>query len=149
MELEDGTTTFERFRKRTGKNIIIWREFKFTIMNFSFNRKACGNEVEVHDRILNNFPLPLESLLGALGIPSLFKRNPDIVWKIGDETNSSPGLVIEAKPWWSFDCSDDIVEQYHEDITKKPNDPKVVKARQQLYGYMSYNYMRYGILIPG
>lgn len=124
-------------------------------VEFAFNKKACGNEDEIHDRILNNFALPLESLLRALGIVSLFKRpagdtqvlfNPDIVWKIGAELNSNLGLVIEVKPWWSFDCIDDIVEQYHEDIGKEAKDTKVVKALQQLYGYMSYNYMRYGIL---
>jgi hypothetical protein len=124
-------------------------------VEFTFNRKACGNEDEIHDRILNNFALPLESLLRALEIPSLFKRpagdnqvlfNPDIVWKIGAELNSNLSLVIEVKPWWSFDCIDNIVDQYHEDTDKTTKDTKVVKALQQIYGYMSYNYMRYGIL---
>ena len=122
---------------------------------FAFDNQACGNEDEVQDRILNNFGKPLKALLRALGITSLFKRpagdnqvlfNPDIVWKIGAELNSNLGLVIEVKPWWSFDCIDDIVEQYHEDVEKEAKDTKVVKALQQLYGYMSYNYLRYGIL---
>lgn len=140
---------------QTDANILDKLPMVLSDVEFAFNRKACGNEDEVHDRILNNFALPLESLLGALGIISLFKRpagdnqvlfNPDIVWKIGAELNSNLGLVIEVKPWWSFECIDDIVVQYHEDIEKEAKDTKVVKALQQLYGYMSYNYMRYGIL---
>ena len=94
---------------------------------FTFNRKACGNEPEVQDRILNNFVLPLEALLRAMGIPSLFKRtggdnqvlfDPDIVWKIGGEMNNDLGLAIEVKTWWSFDCIEHIVDQYHDDMKR-------------------------------
>jgi hypothetical protein len=76
---------------------------------------------------MNNFGKPLKALLNILGIPSLFKRpggdsqvlfDPDIVWKIGGEMNNNLGLAIEVKTWWSFDCIEHIVDQYHEDMEK-------------------------------
>ena len=123
---------------------------------FIFNEQACRNELDVHDRITNNYGLPLEALLEVLGISSLFERpgednqvlfDPDIAWKIGGELNSDLGLVVEAKPWWSFEIVDDVVGQYKIDTEhSSTQDSKLVKALQQIYGYMSYNYMRYGIL---
>jgi hypothetical protein len=94
---------------------------------FIFDTQPCGSELEIHDRIMNNFGKPLKALLNVLGIPSLFKRpggdsqvlfDPDIVWKIGGEMNNNLGLAIEVKTWWSFDCIEHIVDQYHEDMNK-------------------------------
>ncbi len=123
---------------------------------FTFDEGGCRNEMDVHHRILNNYGLPLKALLKDLGISSDFERpggdnqvlfDPDIAWKIKDNENSALGLVIEVKPWWSFDIVDNVVERYKQD-TEQSNSPdsKLVKALQQIYGYMSYNYMRYGIL---
>ncbi|KAJ3250173.1 hypothetical protein HK103_003791 [Boothiomyces macroporosus] len=138
------------------EKIVKAMESELQNVEFAFNKKPCGSEKEVEHRTLTNFGSPLEILLQALGIPSLFKDpqgdnqvlfNPDIVWKIGPELNNNLGLVIEVKTWWDFDAIDHIVDQYHEDVDKKKDqDTKIVKALQQIYGYMSYNYMRYGIL---
>ncbi|KAJ3251407.1 hypothetical protein HK103_002420, partial [Boothiomyces macroporosus] len=138
------------------EKIVKAMELELQNVEFAFNRKSCGSEKEVENRTLTNFGSLLEILLQALGIPSLFKDpqgdnqvlfNPDIVWKIGPELNNNLGLVIEVKTWWDFDAIDHIVDQYHEDVDKKKDqDTKIVKALQQIYGYMSYNYMRYGIL---
>ena len=128
-----------------------------TDAKFTINKQACRNELDVHGRILNNYGLPLVALLKVLEISSQFERpggdnqvlfDPDIVWKIGGEQISDLGLVVEAKPWWSFEIFDNVVDQYKEDTENNPTAPdsKLVKALQQIYGYMSYNYMRYGIL---
>jgi predicted Ser/Thr protein kinase len=127
-----------------------------TRLNFrpQFETQECGNELEVQDRMLPNIFKPVQELLNALGIPSLFKRpgsdnqvlfDPDFVWNIGVEDNNSLGAVIEVKSWWSFETIEDVVSQYKKD-TEVGLDNKLVKAMQQIYGYMSYNNLRYGIV---
>jgi hypothetical protein len=124
-------------------------------VEFSFNKRSCSNELDVQYRVLNNFALPLEALLEAMGINSFFKRaggdsqvlfDPDIAWKIGGELNSSLGIIVEVKTWWTDQFPADIISQYLEDVEKGGPDTNLVNALQQMYGYMSFNNMRYGIL---
>jgi serine/threonine protein kinase len=123
-------------------------------VEFAFNTKACASELEVQERVLHNFAPPLEVLMKALGVNSYFGRpagdrqvlfDPDITWKIGAEMNSSLGTIIEVKPWFSFNFPDNIVGEYEIDV-EKGTDSKIVRAIQQIYSYMSFNYLRYGIL---
>jgi hypothetical protein len=128
-----------------------------TVVDFSpglMESLNCGSEYEVQDRFLTNIAKPLKVLLSSLGVPSFFKRatgddqvlfDPDFVWKIGNETECNLGVVIEVKSWWSFEMFKNVVTQYEKEIDYE-KDTKLVKGIHQIYGYMSYNYLRYGIL---
>ena len=83
-------TSFDEESKQFYNDTILEKlNLELRDVNFTCNDRPCGNEYDVHERIMNNFGLPTEFLLKALGISSLFKRDnqvlfdPDIVWKIG------------------------------------------------------------------
>lgn len=62
--------------------------------------------------------------------------DPDEVWVQG----SSIKAVVELKTPWAFDFPDADL------ITDWVKDDQIERAVCQLYGYMSFNYLRYGIL---
>uniref|UniRef100_A0AAV1T348 Fungal-type protein kinase domain-containing protein n=1 Tax=Peronospora matthiolae TaxID=2874970 RepID=A0AAV1T348_9STRA len=70
----------------------------------------------------------LEDLLAAMGVHGLFN---DI----------TPKFVVEFKTPWAFRFEDLLT---HWDQHKNNNGDKVVKAIAQLYGYMTFNVLRYG-----
>uniref|UniRef100_A0AAV1T2X3 Uncharacterized protein n=1 Tax=Peronospora matthiolae TaxID=2874970 RepID=A0AAV1T2X3_9STRA len=72
----------------------------------------------------------LEDLLAAMGVHGLFN---DI----------TPKFVVEFKTPWAFRFEDLLT---HWDQHKNNDGDKVVKAISELYGYMTFNVLRYGAL---
>jgi len=64
--------------------------------------------------------------------------DPDISFLVIDEKPSKPLLVCEWKTPWAV-ALDDIMKSYRQSVN-------VQNAVNQLYGYMTFNYTRYGIL---
>ncbi|KAJ6264003.1 hypothetical protein Dda_0142 [Drechslerella dactyloides] len=58
-------------------------------------------------------------------------------------------FIMEQKTPWAVPVTaeTDIINHYNENCTDKPD--SIVKAIHQLYGYMSFNYLRYGALTNG
>ena len=121
----------------------------------TFLQDGCRNEMGVQVSVFINIGKTLSNLLGAIGIPAHFSFpqgdnqvafNPDIVCKILKENDEKLAVVIEVKPWWAFPMHDDAPNEYWEDIGRSNNESILVRGIQQIYGYMSFNYLRYGIL---
>lgn len=87
-----------------------------------------------------------------LGMPMIAKGDndvvldPDLVCKAGDKAENTLIAVIKVKLWWSFDIFQDPSAQYNMEIKSEGTDSKLVRGIQQIYGYMSCNHLRYGIL---
>ena len=168
------TGTVPTYPRECGVNFGKWESFDSDVNTFvsseqitdllskvvdfkpNYDLEYCGNELEVQIRIYYNICKPLQGLMNDLGMPVSFSFpsgdngvvfEPDLVCKAYDkEKNTTLTAVIEVKPWWSFEMFQDPSAQYNEDIKSDDTDSKLVKGIQQIYGYMSYDYLRYGIL---
>ncbi|KAJ3022653.1 hypothetical protein HKX48_005583 [Thoreauomyces humboldtii] len=72
--------------------------------------------------------------------------DPDRVWR--SPNSLKPRLCVEFKTPWAFDVTD-IIAAYTAEVKETPvgKPPKrVAKALSQLYGYMTFNDHRYGVL---
>ncbi|TPX61474.1 hypothetical protein PhCBS80983_g01021 [Powellomyces hirtus] len=64
--------------------------------------------------------------------------DPDIFWVTGEFMK--PKFVMEYKTPWVLSVTGSIIPEY------KNNSAEVVKAIQQLYGYLTFNDLRHGAL---
>ncbi|KAJ3144187.1 hypothetical protein HDU89_008922 [Geranomyces variabilis] len=87
-------------------------------------------------------PFDLESDFSSTGGNEHVVGAPDFVYHSGG--SKRPKIAIEAKTDWAFPQSGSILA----DWPPGQNYPrtKLVRVIQQLYGYMTFNYLRFGIL---
>ncbi|KAJ3271053.1 hypothetical protein HK104_004753 [Borealophlyctis nickersoniae] len=69
--------------------------------------------------------------------------DPDRIWVSGTDPFSTCKSVLEFKTPWSFACKNMIAEYLKK---RDKASAKVVKLIHQLYGYMSFNHQRFGVI---
>ncbi|KAJ3157561.1 hypothetical protein HDU86_003213 [Geranomyces michiganensis] len=68
--------------------------------------------------------------------------HPDIVYRSGQSTKAK--VVIEVKTDWAFPQRNPILADWP--AARSQSTSKLTRAIQQLYGYMTFNHLRYGVL---
>ncbi|PPQ97034.1 hypothetical protein CVT26_001292 [Gymnopilus dilepis] len=115
---------------------------------------GCEEEIRCHA----TFALhrPVERVLQALGVEGRFCSphgvdyaligEPDFLWISGKPQSADlcPKLVVEYKPWWEANLSD-IPSTFADSSSDKLSEQSL-EALHQVYGYMTLNNNRYGIL---
>lgn len=69
--------------------------------------------------------------------------DPDFIYRPAHRSSKAK-VVIEVKTSWAFPMRQPIIEAYGKAKTMRSS--KVTKAVQQIYGYMTFNHLRFGVL---
>ncbi|RKP16084.1 hypothetical protein ROZALSC1DRAFT_31822, partial [Rozella allomycis CSF55] len=96
---------------------------------------------------LNN--MGIKSSIGKPGGEAHLIGAVDAIWKTGEgtEVNSKSKGTIEVKSPWALGEVGDIIATYQrESQLKEHQHKKIFKAVNQVYGYMSVNSHKYGVL---
>ncbi|KAI3644445.1 hypothetical protein MP228_010609 [Amoeboaphelidium protococcarum] len=121
------------------------------------------DEVEAENQLQLSLAIIEEALIflfGSIGFackinhaqPQRVALDPDLVFscKSSQSAKSDPRVVIEVKPFWlqAFMECDDLYSSLtrYKEGSDSASDRGVFFGFQQLYGYMSVNNLRYGIL---
>ncbi|KAI9092133.1 hypothetical protein DFS34DRAFT_310848 [Phlyctochytrium arcticum] len=113
-------------------------------------RSHVGDEADVLSKADQHLHDVLEDILQSLGLPDYWFRNiggsetigsPDKIFYQRPATN--PMLTIEFKTSWGFPRLNDPVAAYHAETNLEG---KIHRAINQMYGYMTFNHTRYGVL---
>ncbi|RKP15667.1 hypothetical protein ROZALSC1DRAFT_32018, partial [Rozella allomycis CSF55] len=118
----------------------------------------CSCEAEVEECLRRYIYESVESCLNNMGIKSSIGKPGgeshligavDAIWMTGEATKvySKPKGTIEVKtPWALGDVGDIIATYQRESQLKEHHHKKIYKAVNQVYGYMSVNSHKYGVL---
>ncbi|KAF8334413.1 hypothetical protein F5887DRAFT_1256654 [Amanita rubescens] len=108
-----------------------------------------ANEKRLHTYVTFALHEPVEEVLKKLGVNGEFAPSGGNVAIIGDPDFSwvvrvaqpHPKLIVEYKTWWVVD-----VEHVVAAFNGSHDDTYSLHALEQIYGYMTFNHNKYGIL---
>ncbi|EPZ33223.1 hypothetical protein O9G_001192 [Rozella allomycis CSF55] len=118
----------------------------------------CSCEADVEAYLLTNIYRPVQSCLKNMGIKSSIRKPGgeahligavDALWMTGEGTEvyRKPKGTIQVKTPWAMGEVGDIIATYQrESQLKEYHHKKIFKAVNQVYGYMSVNSHKYGVL---
>ena len=112
-----------------------------------------ANAEDIRDAINNNVLLPLNVLLESDGAGEEFARSIYLGETLGEpdfiqHSNEKLRLVIEVKSKWALSASN-LVKTYTQnvnDLHKKKRKKRNYHQMRQIFGYLSHNELRYGVL---
>ena len=152
--LPESITTWEGFKDEV--NGAIWDDTPKYVHPIFPKHGTMACEEDVRDALNHNVLLPLNILLESDEADEKFARcfylgnilgEPDFI----QCSNQELRLAIEVKTKWALSASD-LVETYIKNLidlgkktTTKPK-PSVYFQLSQIFGYLSHNELRYGVL---